>query len=300
MPIQKPQFQQLNVTQLQAKLDQLAKMVDENKSADGSVDTATLEQSVAAADDPALAAAFERVQHDYRRVVGQRLSADGSSYEPTHAAPDALAAHEVKSVMGALIDAKAALSAADTNQDGRLDRAEVLSARDQIGASQAAGLADAIVLGSRADFEKALSTWLSQSPRAEHEMSTRRALHATVKSAVSRQVQSAEGQAAALWFLRDALVEARIDDRGDAARILDKADDSFWTRLFGGKANHLDDGEIARLVGTADLAGYAAQTAQRLEAKLGQSFLEAWLDGGDLADPSQSRGQGYRFVPPQS
>jgi hypothetical protein len=306
MPIQRPQFQQLSVTELQQKLDKLSTLMEQSKTAQGDVDLRALEAKVDAAGDPALKSTFERVQHDHLRKHQQLVLANSETnphwrvrQDPDVAILHAIPAGEVHAVMSSLVAAKIAVAEADNDHDGRLSRNEVLEARDEGAVGSSQGVADALLEGSTDAFDQALHRWLAQSPRSASEVRMRQRLHDQIEYAVEAKVQTPAGQEAARWYLREKVMGARLNplDGNLPDKTLRKADSSFWTRLFGASGKHLDDQEIAKLVGTSDLSGFVQQAKQRVEQALQGPFTEAWLDGLNIGDPSSGRDPGYLFRP---
>ena len=304
MPVQRPQFQQLSVAELQSKLDRLSTLVEASQTADGSVDLQTLEAKVNATADPALRSTFERVQHDHLRNHKQLVLANSETnphWRPSVDADPALLAaipaSEFQAVMGSLIAAKIAVHEADSDHDGSLSRNEVLEAAKDGAVGSSQGVADALITGATAAFEQSLDRWLSQSPRSVTEVRSRQRLHDQIEYAVEAKVQTPAGREAARWYLREHVIKARLSprDRDVPAKTLRKADSSFWTRMFGSNDRHLDDQEIARLVGTSDLGSFVDQAKQRVEQQLEGPFAEAWLDGLNIDDPSNGRDPGYLF-----
>lgn len=280
MPISKPRFADLDVQSLQRKMDELSSLVQANTGADGTVDVAKLEETVDAAADPLLTSAFERVKHDYRRQVGERLSSGSSPVRvPVMAEPTKLDAGEVQSVMGALLSAKSRLASLDQDGDGKLARAEVEQApRDR---ALAGKLARATVIESASEFYDELDTWLHATLSDHEEARTRTYLHDRVARTVEKRVKTPEAQEAARLHFAALLVAGKQRDVVDVKDVLKDAETSFFTRLTGSLGKHLDDDEVRALVGCDDLVGFAADTLAAIQQDLGISLAD-WLAGDDL------------------
>jgi len=292
MAISRKNFGALSIADLKKTVTDLSNMVDEAAKGGEGVDLQALKAEVHARQDPALLSAFERVNHEYARFRG-----DSESASPTLRSQ--VRPQDVKSVMNMMIEAKKAFSDLDTDNDGKLDRQEVLHAR-YVRQTPGAKIASAVALGSHADLELALNDWLCATPKSSFEMSMRARVYGELERQVGLTQPSPKGERALRAYLQNFLVTQRdkFSSSGGASAergmrsVLKGAEKNFFVRLFG--ISHLDDKEITKLVGTSDFDAFAEGIDAKMHERFGVSFTEAWLDGHDV-DPNDAKG--FRFSP---
>ena len=294
MAISRKNFGALSIAELKKTVTDLSNMVDEAAKGGEGVDLQALKAEVQARQDPALLSAFERVNHEYARFRGDSESASPKLQNEVRP-------QDVKSVINMMIEAKKAFSDIDTNNDGKLDREEVLHAR-YIRQTPGANIAGAVALGSHADLELALNDWLSANPKSRFEMSMRARVYGELERQVGLTQPSPKGKRALTAYLQNFLVTQRekfstgvgATAEREMRSVLKGAEKNFFVRLFG--ISHLDDDEITKLVGTSDFDAFAEGIEAKMQERFGASFTEAWLDGHDV-DPNDAKSFRFRPMP---
>lgn len=308
--IKKPAFPNLQPAQVNRSLDKLADTVKASQAADGSVDVKALEAKVEASGDPALRQGLESIKDAFQRTemrpvtsgCGGTVSSGCGGSPATRAVkvdPKSLDSGEVQNVMSALLAAKAEVRSLDSNGDSRIDRAEANRAKDLSGL--AGELAEAAVGGATAGFAAELKQWNEALSGVARSVDQRRSLDERIVGKAREHAASETGAEAITWAYRDLATQPAGVDIWDMEKRLDDAETSFlrYIPFFGGAATgagHLSDTEVKRMLGTDDLAGYAARKQAAVEARVGGDYAGHYLAGKDLDGVDQLNDPDFRKV----
>lgn len=284
----KPKLPTITPDQLGKSVDKLAGAIEESKAADGSVDVARVEEKIAG--DVGASDAFDEVKraHADREVRRVTSGCSGTvTMQEIDVDPKQLESSEVQSVMNALLEAKSRLAGRDKNDDGKLSHAELRqgSYGDGLAGQVAYQVADAAVT----PFERELNGWRTAVTDVLVTLESRQGYDAAMGKTAAHHAATPEGKDAILWAYRDLLTQGKGADIWKLEGDLRGAETSFLKHLpfFGKKVEdkqgHLNDKEVARFLGTNDLASFAADKKATVESRVGGDYDATYLAGKDLA-----------------
>lgn len=326
MTIQKPAFPNPSTSSVQKRLDGLGKAIEKVVEPDGSLEVAKLAKEVQESKDPLAARALRPIEDAFlRERTAPVLNSCGAIISgQTHvisARPEKLDSSEVKSVMQALLAAKAKVGALDTNKDGVLSKHEM-------SAAAVGGLANALAKAALDDsvstFRMELSRWnQAVTEKVAAPVELRQSLEESFKAIAEYHAATPQGAEAIMWAYRESFsalqgpaasgLVARVDGtheleqnsatslraKWDMSEALKNAETSllrfvpFLKEGATGKG-HLSDAEVRAFVKADDLAQFSASRSAAFEKKLGVDY-QGWLAGKDLdgfehlADPDFQR-----------
>ncbi len=299
MTIKKPTFPQITPPQLMRSLDQVIDGVKDAQKADGSLDVDALRAKVA--DDPVASKNLEAVLDQFEGYVSAERGMPPASLnpQPVHSScsgltgyrtnPDTLDGAQVSSVMNLLLRVKSQVAAADGDGDGRVTEAEFMVAR------QAVNTVDDLVeekLLRSALHESAPEVLAFFQDSASYDSAAKRA---ALRPSVARRIEqtaqhhaaSPAGADALTWAYNAMMVRApfagEVPDRLD--RAAQEAETSLARFIPGlnakGRAGHLSDDEVKSMLGTDDLAAYAAEKKAAVTDAVGGDWA-GWVAGNDI------------------
>ncbi|MFH1809319.1 MAG: hypothetical protein ABIJ09_11280 [Pseudomonadota bacterium] len=291
--IRKPDMPAVVPRDLDKTLDRLGDAIKTARSADGSVDVEKLEHAVEATGDRALDRSLEAIKDSFARTEERSVPAGcsgGTSTRSVQVDPKKLDSGEVQNVMSALLAAKQEVRALDKNGDGRLDRKEAEASDRLQGLS--GKLADAAVDGSLESFRTEMSAWNDALSKVSRDIDGRKNLDVNITRKASQHAATMTGAEAITWAYRDLASQPAGVDIWDMDERLKNAETHFlrhiplFSRLVTGD-QHLSDREVGKLLGTDDLAGFAARKKAEIEARLGGEYQGHYLAGKDLPGVEQ-------------
>lgn len=285
----KPSDAATSTQNLHQALEKVSKAVEQATDSKGDVSLDDVARELQG--DAAARAAFDAIRNDSQFVrTKTRRTSDGCGGSRTYTeevAPTKLKSAEVRSVLSALLEAKANVDKKDKDGDGKISREE-LNARGGRGLDDR--ISDAAIGTVLRGFEREMSQWLSALSRVKTSVDARAEYESMIVDVSKHHAKSKAGREALGWAFRQIFAEGHTLRRGEMDRQLNGAEGSWRSRFmfFGdpGKG-HLDDVEIKRFLGTDDLHAFVAERKAEIADLIGGSWEAHWLTGKDIAGSDQ-------------
>ncbi|MBI2375677.1 MAG: hypothetical protein HYV07_16900 [Deltaproteobacteria bacterium] len=288
--IQKPSFPNPSTTLTKAALQKLEGLVESAKTPEGAVDVAALKQKVLATGDVTLQDGLRAITDAFQRVETTTYSGSCGGSRSTRLQPKSLAASEVMSVLGALVEARSKVDQADTNHDGKLQADEAKSVEGLSGLS--GELAQVAVAAELKSYRLELRKWSDALGQVASSIDNRSRVDKEIVRAADHHAATPAGREAITWAYRDLATVGHGLDVWDMREALEAAESSFlkYIPFFGRSvktaAGHLSDGEVRDMFSTSDLASFAAEKRAAVEARVKMSYGDYVL-GKDLEGHEQ-------------
>lgn len=293
MPTIKPQFPTITTAQLGKAIDHIEKEL-KNASASGAsagVDLAKLADQAAENGDHALRETLHVIRDSFQRMEPYTSSCSGSVTTGMRPVPAKLiTADELTTVLGALAMAKQRVEQ-HLGGDHQLSPEEAKKARE-LNDSLAAKVARSVIEAALDPYEHAVLKWRTVLSETAYAIEAREQIDKEISSTARWHARSNDGAEALTWAMRAAAVNpATKFDLVKAEEELRGAETSWLTVLpfVGARARrsegHLDDEEIAKHLGTDDLAAFITQKKAAVAGSVGS--YKDYLEGKDLPGHSQ-------------
>jgi hypothetical protein len=284
--ITKPSFPNPATADLKRSLENVRDAVTVATDANGKVDLHDVEAQLQS--DAAAKSALDAIRSDDAFAMTELRSVGcGGGTQTVQVPTDRLEGSQVQSVLSALVTAKAALDALDTDGDGRIDKGEAAAAG---GSALPRVIADAALDGALEGFEAQMDQWASALRSVRYDVDERGRFENYIQDVCGDHAETELGRQALAWGFREVFARGGKRSWDEMNKEL-KSAETHWLGffpLFGApKRNHLSEREIKKHLGTDDLQGFIDATRERIKNDLGGTWEEHWLEGKDIENADQ-------------